>query len=103
MAIEKVEYQDIELQEIDIDNESNEEVNNNFDLGLIADLEVKVDIKVGDASLTVSELNNMSAGKTFKLNQAINEPVQLILNNKVIGAGKLVVVGDHFGVEVIKI
>ncbi|WP_411993520.1 FliM/FliN family flagellar motor switch protein [Agarivorans sp. DSG3-1] len=66
----------------------------------IKEVEVEIEIRVGQALMTVAELFSLNKGSIVELSNHLNQPVELLLNNKVIGEGVLVACGDNYGVEV---
>jgi flagellar motor switch protein FliN/FliY len=73
------------------------------DLSLLKHVDVTLEVKVGEASLTVAELFALKAGSRVKLDRLIDEPVDVLLNGKVIAAGQLAVMGEHLGVRITEV
>ena len=70
---------------------------------LIQDVEVALEAYVGEARLTVAELNAMKPGSSITLDAALNRAVELKLNGVMVARGELVAVGDSFGVRLTEI
>jgi flagellar motor switch protein FliN/FliY len=70
---------------------------------LIKDIKVKVTITVGRAELTVAELFALKDDSVLKLDAATTDPVEVLLDGKIIARGNLVVVGEKFGVSITEI
>lgn len=60
----------------------------------------KVTVCVGTAELTVGELLGAKAQQVIRLDQSLDQPVELLLEGQVIARGTLVAVGEHFGVRI---
>jgi flagellar motor switch protein FliN/FliY len=58
---------------------------------------------VGSCELTVRELFELQANSVVPLDKATKEPVDVLLDNKVIARGHLVAVDDSFGVRITEI
>jgi flagellar motor switch protein FliN/FliY len=43
---------------------------------------------------------NMDIGSVVELDKLLNEPIDIIVNNKVIGYGEVIVVDGNFGIRV---
>jgi len=71
-----------------------------FDMRAIEDVSVTVEVHLGCAKLSVKELFALRPGDVVELDAALGQLVELRLNNKPIGRGKLVAAGDNFGIEV---
>jgi flagellar motor switch protein FliN/FliY len=72
-------------------------------LQLIKDVKVKVMVCVGCAEVTVEELFALKNDSVLKLESATTDPVEVLLDGKVIARGTLVAVGDNFGVSITEI
>lgn len=70
------------------------------DLALLDHVAVKLEVVLGQASLTVKELFALGQGDTLDLDTELDAPVLLQLNGKTIGRGHLVAVGDRFGLRI---
>lgn len=73
------------------------------DLDLIQDVKVQVTVSVGKATLTVKELFALREGSLLQLNKNTSEPVDLLLDGKLVARGELVAVEDDFGVRIAEI
>lgn len=72
-------------------------------LDLVGHLRVKVTVCLGSAELTLAKLFSLSASDVISLDRAVDAPVDVRLNEKVIARGALVAVGDNFGVRISEI
>ena len=59
-----------------------------------------VTVCVGQAALTVGELLGAKAQQVIRLDRLVDEPVDILLQGKVIARGHLVAVGEHFGIRI---
>lgn len=66
----------------------------------INDLEIELTFVVGQTTLTVGELRNLTAGFTFELPIPAGQDLTILANGKSIGKGELIEVGNHLGVRV---
>ncbi|MGN2250137.1 FliM/FliN family flagellar motor switch protein [Frateuria sp. GZRe14] len=73
------------------------------DLALLDHVSVKLEVVLGQATLTVKELFSLEQGDTLDLETELDAPVLLQLNGKSIGRGHLVAVGDHFGLRITEV
>jgi flagellar motor switch protein FliN/FliY len=72
-------------------------------LQLIKDVRVKVMVCVGRAELSVKELFALKDDSVVKLESVTTDPVEVLLDGKLIARGNLVAVGDNFGVSITEI
>lgn len=73
------------------------------DSPLLRDLSVTLHARLGDAVMPVAELLALRAGSVLSLGTRLNEPVELYLNDALIGRGEIVAVDDRFGVRIVEI
>ena len=71
-----------------------------FNLELVKDLEAKVEIRLGTASISVGELFSLQQNSVIKLDQMVDQDLDILLKGEVIAKGQLVAVDDHFGIKI---
>lgn len=75
-------------------------------MDLIMDIPIDVQIVLGTSRMQVSSLMGLSEGATIALDRKIGEPVEIMVNGRVIGRGEITVLGGdvtRFGVKLIEI
>jgi flagellar motor switch protein FliN/FliY len=75
----------------------------NGDLDVIKDVQVKVQISLGEAELSIAELMGLREHSIVALDRDASHAVDLVLDGNIVGRGNLVVVGDNFGIELTEI
>lgn len=73
----------------------------NFDL--IMDVPVRVTVRLGQAFKTIGEILNLSPGSVIELDKMAGDPVDILVNGKLIARGEVVVIDENFGVRVTEI
>ena len=73
------------------------------DLSRILRLEVPVIVKLAERKLSLSEVMRLGTGAIIEFFKSSEEPLELLINNKVIGAGEAVKVGENFGLRLTQI
>jgi len=68
-------------------------------LDLILDIPLRVTVELGRARLVVSELLNLSQGSVIELSKLAGEPLEVLVNDKLVARGEAVVVNEKFGVR----
>lgn len=63
-------------------------------------VKARLQVCIGDVQLTVGELMNLREHEVVTLNQAVDAPVHVLLEGKVVARGQLVALGDQFAVRV---
>ena len=68
-------------------------------LDLILDIPLKVTVELGRTRMVVSELLNLGQGSVIELSKLAGEPMEVLVNNKLVARGEAVVVNEKFGVR----
>lgn len=68
-------------------------------LNLILDIPLKVTVELGRTKMPVSELLNLTQGSVIELMKLAGEPMEVLVNDKLIARGEAVVVNEKFGVR----
>jgi flagellar motor switch protein FliN/FliY len=69
------------------------------DLKAILQLEVPVIVLLGQRPMPLSEVVGLVPGQIVELPKQADEELELLVNNKVVGVGKAVKVGENFGIR----
>jgi len=72
-------------------------------IDLILDIPVSIKAVLGKSELTVRELIEMAPGKVLELDKMAGEPVDLIVNDRLVAHGEIIVVDEKFGVKVMNV
>ena len=68
-------------------------------LQLILDIPLRVTVELGRTKMIVSELLNLGQGSVIELNKLAGEPMEVLVNDKLVARGEAVVVNEKFGVR----
>ena len=69
----------------------------NFDL--LLDIPLEVTVELGRTRLELRELLALSSGSVVELGKAAGEPLDVLVNGKLVARGECVMVNDKFGVR----
>lgn len=72
-------------------------------LGLLMDVDLPLIVRLGESQLTLEEVLRLRPGSVVELNRLVNEPVELIVNNRTVAYGEVVVVHENFGLRVTRL
>ena len=70
-----------------------------LDLDFILDIPLNVKVEVGRTKLMIQELLALGKGSVIELNKLLGEPFEVLVNDKLVARGEVVVVNDRFGVR----
>lgn len=72
-------------------------------LGLLMDLTLPVSIELGRTSMTVQEILRLGRGAVIQLDRLAGEPIDIYVGERKFAEGEVVVLGEHFGVRIVRI
>ena len=73
------------------------------DAGRLLAIEVPVIVQLGNRRMTVGEVMRLAVGAIVEFNKSAEEELELLINNKPIGKGQAVKVGENFGIKITSI
>jgi flagellar motor switch protein FliN/FliY len=73
------------------------------ELSRILRLEVPIIVKLAERKLNLSEVMRLGTGAIIEFIKSSEQPLELLVNNKVIGVGEAVKVGENFGLRITQI
>jgi flagellar motor switch protein FliN/FliY len=72
-------------------------------MGMLRDVEVELTLEIGRRRMKISEVVKLGPGRTVELDKLAGEPLELLVNGRLIGRGEAVVVGDRYGIRITEI
>ncbi|MED0669329.1 flagellar motor switch phosphatase FliY [Aneurinibacillus aneurinilyticus] len=69
-------------------------------LGMLLDIPLKVTVELGRTKKQIKDILDLSPGSILELDKLAGEPVDILVNNKLIAKGEVVVIDENFGVRV---
>jgi flagellar motor switch protein FliN/FliY len=72
-------------------------------LKLVMDVELNVTLRFGQRMLTLREVLELTTGSVVELDRQVEEPVELLLDGKVIARGEAVVIDGNYGLRVTEV
>ncbi len=70
------------------------------ELQRILRLQVPVIVKLAERKLLLSEVMRLGVGAIIEFVKSSEEPLELLINNKPIGTGETVKIGENFGLRI---
>lgn len=83
-SFEPVQYQQQDIQNLD----------------MLLDIPLKVTVELGRTKRSVKEILELSSGSIIELDKLAGEHVDILVNNKIVAKGEVVVIDENFGVRV---
>ncbi|MDC2865740.1 flagellar motor switch protein [Bacillus sp. BP-3] len=97
---EEPKVQSVQLQEVSTN--TNVQANTHIESNILQNVEVNMKFIFGNTMKTIEEILNLQENETVLLDENIEEPIQIYVNDVLIAYGELVNVDGFFGVKVIK-
>ncbi len=72
-------------------------------IDLLAGLEMNVSVELGRTDMTVADVLALGPGSVVELDRLAGEPVDILVNDRLIARGEVVVVDENFGVRVVEV
>jgi flagellar motor switch protein FliN len=72
-------------------------------LDLVMDVELNVTLRFGQRQLALREVMELTSGSVIELDRQVEEPVELLLEGKVIAKGEAVVIDGNYGLRVTEV
>jgi flagellar motor switch protein FliN/FliY len=72
-------------------------------LAMLKNLPIRVSVVLGKTKMSLGEVFQLSPGSVVELDRFENEPVDVMVNGKVVAKGEVVLVDDQFGIRVLEI
>lgn len=76
-----------------------EDAKKDRNLSLILDIPLRVTVELGRTKMVVTDLLNLGQGSVIELSKLAGEPMEVLVNDKLVARGEAVVVNEKFGVR----
>lgn len=70
---------------------------------LLMDVRLNVRVRIGKKRMLLRDVINMDIGSIVELDQLANEPLEVLVDNKKIAEGEVVIVDGNFGIQITNI
>ncbi|MBW2092539.1 MAG: flagellar motor switch protein FliN, partial [Deltaproteobacteria bacterium] len=68
-------------------------------LDFILDIPLEVTVELGRTKMLINDLLQLGQGSVIELDKLAGEPLEILINNKLVARGEVVVVNEKFGVR----
>lgn len=72
-------------------------------IGLVGHVQVSLAAQIGTITMSIDKLFGLKNGDVVSMNELLEAPLTLMLNNKAVARGELLAVDDHFGVRIVEL
>ncbi|MBF0316581.1 MAG: flagellar motor switch protein FliN [Nitrospirae bacterium] len=69
------------------------------DIKFLLDIPLTITVEIGRTKMLINDLLQLGQGSVVELDKLAGEPLEMLINNKVIARGEVVVVNEKFGIR----
>jgi len=77
-----------------------DEMGDRSSIDRLMDVNLNLSVELGRKDMQIKEILNLGPGKIIELDKLAGEPVDLLVNGKLLAKGEVVVVDENFGVRI---
>ena len=88
-----------ETTEEEGDETTDKENGESASLDLILDIPLSVSVELGRSKMLINDLLQLGQGSVIELTKLVGDPLEVLVNNKLVARGEVVVVNEKFGVR----
>src|SRR5438552_10189417 len=82
---------------------NNPETEENGNLAILMDVQLPVSIRFGETEMVLEEIVKLGVGSVIELNSGIDQPVELVVNNRILARGEVVTVDGFYGIRITEV
>lgn len=72
-------------------------------LEMVLEFPLEVSVRLGTIKMSIEELLKLTTGAVVEFDRMINEPVDLVVNGKLVARGEVITMGENFGIKITSI
>lgn len=69
-------------------------------INMLLDVKMQVKVRIGQKKMLLKDVIAMDIGSVIELNQLANDPLEILVGDKVIAKGEVVIIDGNFGVQI---
>ncbi|WP_169764583.1 flagellar motor switch protein FliY [Campylobacter mucosalis] len=72
-------------------------------INLIMDVRLPIRVRIGSKRMLLKDVLTMDIGSVIELNQLANDPLEILIGDKIIAYGEVVIIDGNFGIQITQI
>jgi len=72
-------------------------------LDILLDIELPVTLRFGSRQMSLEDILRLDTGSIVEFDRAVEDPVEVLVNERVVARGEAVTVQGHYGVRILEI
>lgn len=107
--VEQIEETEIRQAEVEVQKASFQPLKSQApstlprNIDLILDVPLEVSVVLGRTKKSIKDILSLGTGSLIELNKLAEEPVEILVNGKIVAFGEVIVVDENFGVRITSI
>lgn len=94
-------FRNIEVQQAQFQNfDMNGFIQQKENIDLIMDVALEVTVELGRTHKSIKEILEFAPGTIIELNKLAGEPIDVLVNGKIVAKGEVVVIDENFGIRI---
>ncbi|AFI06225.1 flagellar motor switch protein FliY [Helicobacter cetorum] len=69
-------------------------------ISMLLDVKLNVKVRIGQKKMILKDVVSMDIGSVVELDQLVNDPLEILVDDKVIAKGEVVIVDGNFGIQI---
>jgi flagellar motor switch protein FliN/FliY len=74
-----------------------------WNIDLLLDVELPITVSFGETEMQLKDILKLGVGSVIELDKSVNDPVTVIVNQKPIAKGEVVMVEGNYGVRILEV
>jgi flagellar motor switch protein FliN len=74
-----------------------------WNIDMLLDVELPISVSFGNSEMLLKDVLKLGAGSVIELDKSVNDPVTIIVNQKPIAKGEVVMVDGNYGVRILEV
>ncbi|PKM49852.1 MAG: flagellar motor switch phosphatase FliY [Firmicutes bacterium HGW-Firmicutes-7] len=97
-------HRNIEVQQAQFQNfDINSVIQQKENIDLIMDVALEVTVELGRTHKSIKDILEFAPGTIIELNKLAGEPIDVLVNGKIVAKGEVVVIDENFGIRITEI
>lgn len=97
VTTEEAKFEELKTEKTEI-NERTEQATTR-DMGFLLDVPLELTVQLGKTKMLIKDLLQLGHGSVVELDKLAGEPMEILVNNKLVARGEVVVVNEKLGVR----
>ncbi len=77
--------------------------NEERDLAILLDIPLEISVELGRVKMFVKDVIELTSGSVIELEKAAGEPIDVLVNGRIVARGEVVVIEDNFGIRITEV